>query len=139
MCFFALLRKSPQICSKMLHDSTLMILWGAGISSLNITGVYILFSRFGAPSVLTQTQRFRQFFVVFNNYQRSSPINPCANTALGGRRSTLLHQETRQSHCRSMSGHTAFFRKNVQQMNCFFLTKITLRNILVLKTAVRGS
>lgn len=38
MCIFALLTKPPQICSErlFLHDSTLMILWGAGISSLNI-------------------------------------------------------------------------------------------------------
>lgn len=52
MCIFALLTKPPQICSKrlFLHDSTLMILWGAGISSLNIAGVYILFSRFGADA-----------------------------------------------------------------------------------------
>lgn len=62
MCFFALFKNSPQICSQRLHDSTLMILQAAGISSLNITGVYILFSRFAAHSVLTQTHALLLLF-----------------------------------------------------------------------------
>lgn len=116
MCFFALLRKSPQICSKRLHDSTLIILWGAGISSLNITGVYILFSRFGAHSVLTQTQAwFRLFFLTIIRGQVPLTRALTQPSEDGGRRCCV----------RKPNNHTAapsvatqrFFRKNVQQIN----------------------
>lgn len=84
MRIFALLTKPPQFCSKrlFLHDSTLMTLWGAGISSLNIAGVYILFSRFSARSVLTQTRTPLWNSVLFpfflkNTYQRGQvPLTP---------------------------------------------------------------
>lgn len=124
MCFFALLRKSPQICSKRLHDSTLMILWGAGISSLNITGVYILFSRFGAHSVLTQTHVwFRLFFFVFffKTIIRGQLPLTCALTQSsedGGRRCCVRKPDNRTAA--PSAATQRFFTKNVQQMNCFF-------------------
>lgn len=120
MRIFALLTKPPQFCSKrlFLHDSTLMILWGAGISSLNITGVYILFSRFSARSVLTQTRTSFWNSVLFPFFKkkhlskRSGPINPSANAALRGWRSPLLRQESWQSRRGSIS------RETQQQTSC---------------------
>lgn len=121
MCFFALFKNSPQICSQRLHDSTLMILRAAGISSLNITGVYILFSRFAALSVLTQTHVLLLLFcpyVFFNNYYRGQvPLTRVLTQPSedGGRR-CCVRKPDNQDDAPSAATQT-FFRGNVQQIS----------------------
>lgn len=123
MCFFALFKNSPQICSQRLHDSTLMILWAAGISSLNITGVYILFSRFAARSVLTQTHVLLLLFwgqplFFFNNYYRGHvPLTRVLTQPSedGGRR-CCVRKADNQDDAPSAATET-FFRGNVQKIS----------------------